>query len=170
MAFTLATYQFNMLKAGAIILQLKKTKGCTFDDMEEGTGISTDTLKNLTKGRGQLTLERAFKICAYFGIPILAFVALMVEGDNIDFAHLILTYNPATSTTAPITDEQVTPIQDTIPDQVAEAALSVPDAPPVHHDSVIHVEHNSQHIDDLRTQLTRQDEIIRQLLDILARR
>lgn len=169
MAHSLVTYQFNMLKAGEIIRQLKKTSGYTIDDIEEETGISTDTIKNLLKGKGQLTLERAFKLCVLFKIPIESFAALMVEGDDIDFADRILTYNPATSTTTPLTDEQVTPIQDTIPDAVAEAALSVPDAP-AHHDPVIHIDHSTQHIEDLRTQLARQDEIIRQLLEILAKR
>lgn len=169
MAHSLATYQFNMLKAGEIIRQLKKASGYTTDDVEDITGISSDTVKNLLKGKAQLTLERAVKLCALFKIPIVSFVALMVEGDDIDFADQILTYNPATSAAAPITDEQITPIQDTIPDAVAEAALSVPDAPD-HHDPVIHIDHSTQHVEDLRTQLARQDEIIRQLLDILAKR
>ena len=170
MTHNLITYHVNNARAGEIIRQFKHERDLTNDDLEEMTGISSATIKNILKGTGVLTLERAIKFCALFEIPIVSLVALLVEGVPIDFANKILTYNPATGKTMPITDERVNPISDTIPDEIAEAALATPAIDPlpasVAHDHTEHV----AHIEDLRAEIARQDATIRQLLDILAKR
>lgn len=168
--YNLLTWHLDNVRAGEIIRQFKDECGFTTDYIEEKLGISSPTLKNIYKGQGVITLERAIKLCALFEIPIISVVALLVEGVNITFADKILTYNPATGTAVPITNKGVAPIRDTIPDEIAEAAMAVTSTPAIvpPMDTVNRV--SEQHIEDLRAEIVRQDATIRQLLDILAKR
>ena len=168
MTHTLVSFTLNTAKAGKIIRELKGEHGYTNDDIDELTGISSDTVKKLISGKAALTLERAFKLCVLFKIPLESLVALLLEGENIDFADQILTYDPTKSEALPITDESVTPIADTIPETVVEAALSVPAVPVVRVPEEAPL--TSGRIEDLKEEIARQDYIIRQLLDILAKR
>lgn len=168
MAHTLVTFALNNAKAGKIIRQMKEEHGYTNDDIDELTGISSDTVKKLIGGKASLTLERAFKLCVLFKIPLESLVALLLEGESIDFADQILTYDPTKSEAMPITDESVTPIADTIPETVVEAALSVPAVPVVR--TLEEAPLPSGRIEDLKEEIARQDYIIRQLLEILNKR
>lgn len=166
MAHSLVSFTFNSVKAGKIIRHMRDEHDLSNDDIEDLTGIPAETVKNLIRGTAGLTLERVFKLCVVFQIPLESFVALMVEGEDIDFADQILMYDPTQSKSTPITDASVTPIADTIPDAVAEAALSAPHAPPILRPE----EYHATNANDLRAEIARQDYIIRQLLDILAKR
>lgn len=177
--YSLFTYRFNPLKIGAALRQLKKVSGHTPDDIEDKTGISADTTKNLLKGKGVLTLERALKYCVVFKIPIESFVALLIEGDDIDFADQILTYDPTKSKTTPLTADEVTPIADTLPETVVEATLAAAEAspPPVADRFPVPVDPEYlKHLDDLRAhiasldaQLGHQNVTIEKLLGMLER-
>lgn len=168
MAHTLVSFTLNTAKAGKIIRQMKEEHGYTNDDIDELTGISSDTVKKLIGGKASLTLERAFKLCVLFKIPLESLVALLLEGESIDFADQILTYDPTKSEAMPITDESVTLIADTIPEAVVEAALSVPAVPVAR--ALEEAPLPIGRIEDLKEEIARQDYIIRQLLDILAKR
>lgn len=172
--YTLATYILDNVRVGEILRALKEEFGYTYEYIAEHTGIALTTVKNIFRGYCGLTFERAFKFCILFKLPLVSFGALLVKGVPIDFAPGILTYDPVTGGTAPITDEQVNPVEDIFPKQVVTAALSVPEAPPIHHDDHHNQHHQEQsyqsHIEDLRAEITRQEATIRQLLDILAKR
>lgn len=170
--YTLATYIMDNVRIGEILRGLKEERGFTYEYISEETGIALTTVKNIFRGSGGLTFERAFKICTLFEIPLVSFAALLVEGVPNTFADKILTYNPATGGTAPITDDRVNPVVDIIPEPVVAAALSIPMVSPAHSDDQrTNQEKSSQsHLDDLRAEIVRQDATIRQLLDILAKR
>ena len=168
--YNLVTYHIDNVRAGEIIRQFKNEKGYTTEEIEDLTGISTATLKNIYKGAGGLTLERAIKLCVLFEIPLVSFVALLVEGIPITFADKILTYNPATGKAIPITNKEVTPIRDIIPDEIAEAAMAVTATPAIVPPIDTVNRASEQHLEDLRAEIVRQDATIRQLLDILAKR
>lgn len=175
--YSLFTFRFNPLKIGAALRQLKKVSGHTADDIEYKAGISADTTKNLLKGKGVLTLERALKYCVVFKIPLESFVALLIEGEDIDFADQILMYDPTKSKTTPLTADEVTPIADTLPEAVVEATLAVAETtpPPIvegHHASLEHeytlrIEDLRAHIANLTAQLEQQNHTIDRLLDMI---
>lgn len=174
--YTLATYAVDNVRVGEIFRKLRDDRDFTNEFIADKTGISLTTVKNILRGSGGLTFERALKLCALFKIPLVSLAALLVEGVPNNFASLILTYNPATGGTASITDERINPISDTIPDAVTEAALSIPSAPThqtdchhhaTEHDPLMYVESLRSHIASLTAQIEQQNKTIDKLFGLI---
>lgn len=172
---SLDNYKLNLVKTGVILQELRETRKMSRSYVADSIGVSTDVIGNLEKGLGGLSLERSIKLCVLYEIPLVALELLIVKDEDIDFRDSILVYDHQNDDATPITDESVPEVPGVIPDSVVEAAASVDTSVPhIPHD--IHLgEHkamietllrvHSEHVADLREQLARQDQIIRQLLE-----
>jgi predicted transcriptional regulator len=173
MAIDLYSYHMNPVKSGRFWSGMKEKYGYTNERIDELTGIPEGTVKRILKGQTKLSFEAASKLCILFKIPIESYNAIMYEGVDTDFADEILTYDPTKSKTTPLTADDVTPIEDTLPEAVVEATLAVTDvAPPPITDNfhgAVEQEYIKR-IEELKAEVDRQDYIIRQLLEILNKR
>lgn len=171
---SLYNYKLNLVKTGVILQELRDSRKMSRSYVADSIGVSTDVIGNLEKGLGGLSLERSIKLCVLYEIPIVALELLIVKDEDIDFRDSILVYDHQNDDATPITDKSVPEVPGVIPDSVVEAAASVDaNAPHITHD--FHIgEHKAmldtllrvqaEHLADLREQLARQDQIIRQLI------
>ena len=178
MTYSLESFHFNPQKSGQIFRQLCKERGITKAALAARSGLSYDTVDNCLKGRSEITFERVFKFCVVLGLPIEAYMLLLLKDEDIDFADDVLLYDLHNDDVKPISDERVPEVPSAVPDSVvdaASAAVGAAPAPPAIPSGysrdemralLDRIEHtHAAHVADLREQLARQYQIIRQLID-----
>lgn len=176
---TLATYELDLVKTGVILQGLRKMRKMSRAYAAESIGVTTDIVKNIENGMGGLSFERMIKFCALYEMPIIAIVLLIIKDADIDFRESILVYDHQNDVPTPVTDDSVPAVPGMIPDAVVAAADAVEPAPePVMHDVPVCDHHgmldtvlraHDAHIADLQHEIARQDQTIRQLIELLGR-
>ena len=180
MTHTLESYKLNLVKTGIILQELRNSRKMSRALVADSIGVTTDIISNIEKGLGGLSFERMLKLCVLYEVPMIAIVMLITKDEDITFRDGILVYDHKKDTITPVTDNGVPDVPAVLPDAVVEAAASAPDvvsvlppAPLPEHYSreelralLDRMEHaHAAHVADLREQLARQDQIIRQLID-----
>ena len=173
------TYKLDLVKTGVILQGLRSMRKMSRTFVAESIGVTNDVIRNIEKGLGGVTLERAIKLCALYEMPIIALVLLILKDADIDFRDRILVYDHKNDDVTPITDESVPEVPGVLPESVVEAAESIEadSTAPTHGvvlsdpqavlDAVIGV--HGEHIADLHAEIARQDQTIRQLIELLGR-
>lgn len=130
----LVVYHLNPVKTGQIVNQMREEYGESVGGLSRRIGESYDVVSNIIRGRGGLSLERAFKICVALRFPLESFMRLNLKGDNISFWDDILLYDITTGKTVPMTDPRISDIPSSVSSElatVATVAASIPfDVPP----------------------------------------
>lgn len=91
---TLAAFHFDPKKSGQIFKDAAKEKGLSHQKVADLTGITYDTVSNSFGGKiNELSFERVFKFCAAFGIPVDAYIMMMLQDENIDFSERVLFFD-----------------------------------------------------------------------------
>ena len=173
-------FKLDLVKAGAILQSLRDECNMSRSYTAEHLGETQDIIRNIEKGYGALSLERAIKFCMLYEIPIITLVMMLTKDSPQEVRNAILVYDHKNDDATPITDASVPNIPALIPDTVVEAAEAAPAVAPIipaptlpeHYSRediralLGRMEHaHSEHVADLREQLVRQDQIIRQLLE-----
>ena len=180
MSVSLRDFHFSAEQSGAIMNQFRKELGLSCGKVERLTGILDDTLGNFFGGDTRdIKLETAFKLCVAFKVPFMAYLLLMLKDADVDFMGDVLLYDPRQDEAIPVGDHDVT-ASSVVPDSVAAVAIPVVEepVPPLRdHDSdtytrsdldlLIHWVESmyAAHINDLRDQISQQQEIIRALIE-----
>lgn len=71
------------MKLGTTITRLRKERGLKQKDVAEGAGIAASYLCNIENGFGNPTLDVLELICATLDVPLVAVIALSLEGSDI---------------------------------------------------------------------------------------
>lgn len=177
MTSSLEAFHFNARKSGQIFKQLCKERGISRASLAAQSGLSYDTVDNCLKGRNELSFERVFKFCVVLGLPIEAYMMLMLQDEDIDFNDEVLLYDIAKGDSTAISEADVSPVPASVPNSVSDAAAAatVPATPPQppcagysreEMQSALERQErcHAEHLADLRDQISRQDQIIRQLI------
>ena len=173
-------FKLDLVKAGAILQSLRDECNMSRSYTADHLGETQDIIRNIEKGYGALSLERAIKFCMLYEIPIITLVMMLTKDSPQEVRDAILVYDHRNDGATPITDASVPDVPALIPAAVVDAAeaapavapmISVPTLPEHYSREELRalldrIEHaHAAHVSDLRDQLARQDEIIRQLIE-----
>lgn len=127
----LVSFHFDPRKSGQIIKQLCKERGVSQASLAAQTGMSYDTITNCIGGKVQdLRFERVFKFCVVLGIPMEAYLLLMLKDEDIDFLDDVLLYDVKDNETTPATEIPAEILPEAVPDTVVAAVTAVADTTP----------------------------------------
>lgn len=122
MSYTLDAFHFSAEKSAKILRQYCKERNVSHSTLAKCTGCSYDTIGNVLSGKIQdLTFERVFKICVVLGVPVEAYMLLMLKDEDITFADDVLLYDPEHGGELHVQGTAL-PVGGIIPDSVAAVA------------------------------------------------
>lgn len=90
MAKNLKNFHFDQEKSARILNGWAKDAGVSIKKLGDETGYTFDTINNTLHGKVKdLSLERVFKIAASTGHSVCEYIILMLQDEDIDFAHQV---------------------------------------------------------------------------------